>query len=213
MLLPLLDPVDPAPAATLGSDSGFGGGVAAGGLAGLLLGTKGGRKMAKKVATYGGIAAVGALAYTAWQKHQQQASGVAPGAATPSPATATAPAPAPAVPPPAMTMSDASANSARTTKETDMARQLVLAFYPSQEEADAAAAMLKESELADGDAIGILVLDDAGKLVEQKVGATSVAAGVGGRIEWSLRLIRAKSVIGMKAALLYRFIPSIWLGL
>lgn len=60
-----------------------------------------------------------------------------------------------------------------------MARQLVLAFFPDQGEADAAAAMLKASGLADGDAIGILVLDDAGKLVEEKVGATSVAAGVG----------------------------------
>ena len=60
-----------------------------------------------------------------------------------------------------------------------MARQLVLAFYPSQEEADGAAAMLKASGLAEGDAIGILALDDAGKLVEEKVGATSVAAGVG----------------------------------
>lgn len=60
-----------------------------------------------------------------------------------------------------------------------MARQLVLAFFPNQAEAESAAEMLKQSELAAGDAIGILVLDDAGKLVEEKVGATSVAAGVG----------------------------------
>jgi uncharacterized membrane protein YebE (DUF533 family) len=75
----------------------------AGGLAGGMLTSKSGRKMAKKVATYGGIAAVGALAYNAWQKHQQQAGVAAPGPAAPSPATATAPAPpqaAPAVPPP-----------------------------------------------------------------------------------------------------------------
>jgi hypothetical protein len=79
----------------------------------------------------------------------------------------------------AMTMAGDRANGARTTKEIDMARQLVLAFYPSQEEAEGAAAMLKASGLAEGDAIGILALDDAGKLVEEKVGATSVAAGVG----------------------------------
>ena len=44
----------------------------AGGLAGGMLTSKGGRKMAKKGLKYGGIAAVGALAYSAWQQHQQR---------------------------------------------------------------------------------------------------------------------------------------------
>ena len=38
---------------------------------------------------------------------------------------------------------------------------------------------MKKSEAADGDAIGVLVLDGTGKVVTDKVGATSVAAGVG----------------------------------
>jgi hypothetical protein len=60
-----------------------------------------------------------------------------------------------------------------------MARQLVLAFFPDVADADRAAAELKASGLAEGDAIGVLALDDAGNLVEEKVGATSIAAGVG----------------------------------
>ena len=38
---------------------------------------------------------------------------------------------------------------------------------------------MKSSKAADGDAIGVLVLDGTGKVVTDKVGATSVAAGVG----------------------------------
>ena len=50
--------------------SGAAGGAAAGGIAALLLGTKGGRKLGGKALTYGGAAAVGALAYRAWQNYQ-----------------------------------------------------------------------------------------------------------------------------------------------
>jgi len=58
----------------------------AGGLAGGMLTSKSGRKMAKKTLKYGGIAAVGALAYNAWQQHRanQAAGPVAP--AQPAPA-------------------------------------------------------------------------------------------------------------------------------
>ena len=63
-------------------------------------------------------------------------------------------------------------------------RQLVLAVYPDELAADSAAAGLKDSGIADGDAIGILVLDADGKLKQDKVGAHSVGKGaaIGGVI-------------------------------
>ena len=56
-------------------------------------------------------------------------------------------------------------------------RQLVLAVFPDEPAADVAAAALKESDIAHGDAIGILVIDDHGKLKQHKVGARSVGKG------------------------------------
>jgi hypothetical protein len=63
-------------------------------------------------------------------------------------------------------------------------RQLVLAVFPDELAADSAAAALKESDIADGDAIGILALDDDGKLKQDKVGAHSTGKGaaIGGVI-------------------------------
>ncbi len=58
-------------------------------------------------------------------------------------------------------------------------KHLILAFFADEATADAAAETVKESGVTHGDAIGILVLDEAGNLVVEKVGATSVAAGVG----------------------------------
>ncbi len=52
--------------------SGKGGAAMAGGALGLLLGSKSGRKMGGKVLTYGGLAALGALAFKAYQNYQQQ---------------------------------------------------------------------------------------------------------------------------------------------
>ncbi|WP_019674281.1 tellurite resistance TerB family protein [Arsukibacterium perlucidum] len=55
--------------------SGKGGAALAGGALGLLLGSKKGRKLGGKVLTYGGMAAVGLVAYKAysnWQKNNQQ---------------------------------------------------------------------------------------------------------------------------------------------
>ena len=56
-------------------------------------------------------------------------------------------------------------------------RQLVLAFFPDEPAADDAAAALKDSGIADGDAIGILALDSHGKLKQDKVGARSTGKG------------------------------------
>ena len=63
-------------------------------------------------------------------------------------------------------------------------RQLVLAVFPDELAADAAAGALKDSGVADGDAIGILVLDADGKLKQDKVGAHSThkGAAIGGVI-------------------------------
>ena len=56
-------------------------------------------------------------------------------------------------------------------------RQLVLAIFPDEPAADSAAVALKESGIAHGDAIGIMVIDDHGKLKQHKVGARSVGKG------------------------------------
>lgn len=52
--------------------SGKGGAALGGGALGLLLGSKSGRKMGGKVLTYGGLAALGVLAYQALKNYQQQ---------------------------------------------------------------------------------------------------------------------------------------------
>jgi hypothetical protein len=63
-------------------------------------------------------------------------------------------------------------------------RQLVLAIFQDEPAADSAAVDLKASGIAHSDAIGILVLDDDGKLKQHKVGARSVGKGaaIGGVI-------------------------------
>ncbi len=58
-------------------------------------------------------------------------------------------------------------------------KQLVLSFFADEPAADTAAENLKDSGMASGDAIGLLVLDDAGNLKTDKVGARSWAAGAG----------------------------------
>ena len=61
-------------------------------------------------------------------------------------------------------------------------RQLVLATFQDEATADNAAVALRDSGIAAGDAVGILVLDSAGKLKQDKVGARSTRKGaaVGG---------------------------------
>jgi uncharacterized membrane protein len=63
-------------------------------------------------------------------------------------------------------------------------RHLVLAIFQNEPAADSAAVDLKESGIAHSDAIGILVLNDDGKLKQHKVGARSVGKGaaIGGVI-------------------------------
>lgn len=51
---------------------GFGGGAAAGGVLGLLLGSKQGRRYGGKALKYGGIAAIGLMAWKAYEQYQQQ---------------------------------------------------------------------------------------------------------------------------------------------
>ena len=50
---------------------GLVGGVAAGGLTALLLSNKKARKMGSKALAYGGMAAIGGMAYKAWRDHQE----------------------------------------------------------------------------------------------------------------------------------------------
>jgi hypothetical protein len=58
-------------------------------------------------------------------------------------------------------------------------RQLVLSFFADEPAADRAATTLKNTGITTGDAIGILVLDAAGNLKVDKVGARSWGAGAG----------------------------------
>lgn len=58
-------------------------------------------------------------------------------------------------------------------------KHLVLAFFADAPAAEAAAASIEASGVAEGDAVGVLMLDADGKLDTEKVGATSVAAGAG----------------------------------
>jgi hypothetical protein len=58
-------------------------------------------------------------------------------------------------------------------------KQLVLSFFADEPAADTAATALKDSGATSGDAIGLLVLDAAGNLKTDKVGARSWGAGAG----------------------------------
>jgi hypothetical protein len=58
-------------------------------------------------------------------------------------------------------------------------KQLVLSFFADEPAADAAATQLKDSGMTSGDAVGLLVLDAAGNLKMDKVGARSWGAGAG----------------------------------
>ena len=58
-------------------------------------------------------------------------------------------------------------------------KQLVLSFFADEPAAETAATTLKDSGATSGDAVGILVLDAAGDLKAEKVGARSWGAGAG----------------------------------
>lgn len=85
-----------------GATSGMGGGLAGGALAGgamaLLLGTKKGRKVGGTALKYGGMAAVGGLAYMAYRNYRASQSGGA--AQSQAPQAPTTPTPVQAIPTP-----------------------------------------------------------------------------------------------------------------
>jgi hypothetical protein len=58
-------------------------------------------------------------------------------------------------------------------------KTVVLAIFKDEASADAAAASLKESGVAKGDAIGVLVLNEKGELKADKVGKRSWGKGAG----------------------------------
>jgi hypothetical protein len=58
-------------------------------------------------------------------------------------------------------------------------KRVVLAIFPDEPAADAAVASLKSTGLADGDAIGVLVLDQSGNIKADKVGSHSAGKGAG----------------------------------
>ena len=89
-------------------------------------------------------------------------------------------------------------------------RHLVLAVFPDEPAADNAAAALKDSGIADGDAIGILALDDKGKLKQDKVGARSTGKGaaIGGLLFLAAR--RSSGSASSAARRLGRFTTRTW---
>jgi len=58
-------------------------------------------------------------------------------------------------------------------------KTVVLAIFKDEASADAAVAAVKDSGVAHGDAIGVLVLDEHGKIKVDKVGKRSVGKGAG----------------------------------
>jgi hypothetical protein len=56
---------------------------------------------------------------------------------------------------------------------------VVIAFFNDEASADVAVISLKDSGVATGDAIGVLVLDENGELKEEKVGKSSWGKGAG----------------------------------
>lgn len=85
-------------------------------------------------------------------------------------------------------------------------RQLVLAFFPDEAAADTAAAALKDSGIADGDAIGVLALDSDGKLKQDKVGKRSIGKGatIGGVIAvFSTAVLGPAVLVGAAAGALH----------
>jgi hypothetical protein len=60
-----------------------------------------------------------------------------------------------------------------------MSSRVVLAIFPDEAAADAAAASLRSRRVAKGDAIGVLVLDEHGEIKTEKVGSHSAGKGAG----------------------------------
>jgi uncharacterized membrane protein YebE (DUF533 family) len=75
-------------------------GAAVGGVLGLLLGSGGGRRMGGKVLKYGSVAAIGALAWKAYQEHQASQGASRPAPGQPGTSTGAPPTPFAALPAP-----------------------------------------------------------------------------------------------------------------
>jgi hypothetical protein len=75
-----------------------------------------------------------------------------------------------------------------------MAKRVVLAIFPDEAAADGAAESLKRTGLAGGDAIGILALDESGKVKVEKVGSHSAGKGAG--IGLLLALLGPVGIVG-----------------
>jgi hypothetical protein len=58
-------------------------------------------------------------------------------------------------------------------------KTVVMAIFNDEASADTAAASLKDSGVAKGDAIGVLVLDEKGKIKTDKIGKRSIGKGAG----------------------------------
>jgi uncharacterized membrane protein YebE (DUF533 family) len=99
---------------------GMGGGAVAGGLVALLLGTKQGRKLGGSALKLGGMAAVGALAYRAYQNWQANKQG----APAPAPTTAS---PVPALPPPSGTPFNPAGEAAQQSLARHVLRAMIAA--------------------------------------------------------------------------------------
>ena len=85
-------------------------------------------------------------------------------------------------------------------------QRFVLAFFPDEPAADAAAAALMKSGIAHKDAVGILSLDKDGKLKQDKVGAHSTGKGaaIGGVIAVLTPALLGPSVlVGVAAGALH----------
>jgi uncharacterized membrane protein YebE (DUF533 family) len=102
-----------------GNLGGVGGGAIAGGLAAILLGSKTGRKLAGNAVTYGGMAALGALAYRAYQNYQ---AGKAPSASA-----ATLSADVAALPPPEGTPFNPKSEAAQQSLARNLLRAMIAA--------------------------------------------------------------------------------------
>jgi hypothetical protein len=58
-------------------------------------------------------------------------------------------------------------------------KALILSIFDSETQADRAAGALKDSGIAQGDAVGVLALNDKGEVKTEKVGKRSVGKGAG----------------------------------
>ncbi len=130
-------------------------GAAVGGVLGLLLGTKRGRGIGGTALKYGGVAALGALAWKAYQEHQARQAGTAPVAAAGAPipvSTAAGPAGFAALPAPQQeahgrAMLKALIAAAKADGHMDEREQGLVQAELQRIEADAATRAWVEAEL------------------------------------------------------------------